>query len=244
MCTLPLTDQCRLSSPKRKEYFMFDPAFPERLKVAGYNRLLEFIQDMFREYAQAGLTKRSDKEFAISGLLQRMKDAIRSECVHGTFRCFLSRLLLWRVSDTITDNEEAYSGDTEHQLPSWSWMSHDHIEFFSQEKMIDVPEEANYFDSKFKNQLHVRIFELRDCYMEEQGERHVLVRDDAQFIGEYWLDTHKKTQIQGCVVVGKTEDHWFVLLVTEVSRTQYRRFGVGRIKPYYISETSSIGVLV
>jgi hypothetical protein len=120
-------------------------------------------------------------------------------------------------------------------------MSHDHIEFFPKDETIDVPINANNFDSR---QLHVRIFELQDCYVEEQGERHVLVRDDSQFIGEFWLDTHEKTQIQDCIVVGKSEDNWFVLLVTEIGRERYKRFGVGRIKPYYISKTSSNGVLV
>jgi hypothetical protein len=125
-------------------------------------------------------------------------------------------------------------------------MSHNHIEFFPEQEFIDALINANSFDSE--SQLHVRIFELelRDCYMEER-ERHVLrIRDDGEFIREFWLDTHKKTQIQGCIVVGKSQkdDDWFILLVTEIPRKRYKRFGVGRINQHYISETSSDEVLV
>jgi hypothetical protein len=197
---------------------------------------------MFKTYAQAGLTQLSDKEVAISGLLQRIQRVLRSKHVHGIFRCFLSKLLLWRVSDT-TKNRAACSGDTEHGLPSWSWMSHDHIEFFPKED-IHVPANANEFGSN--GQLHVQIFRLHDWVTEqEQGERHVILRDDAQEIGEFWFDMQTKPQSDHCVVVGKSEENtWFVVLVTEIGEKRYKRFGIGRIEPQYISETASDGVLV
>jgi hypothetical protein len=225
---------------------MLDPKFPERLTSIGYQRTLEFIQHMFEGYAQAGLTKRSDKKVAISGLLQRMQDVIGSKCVHGTFHCFLSRLLLWQVSDTITNNEAACSGDTKHPLPSWSWMSHDHIQFFTEER-LKVPVDANRFDTD--GQLHVQIFQLHDSGIEEeeQGERHVLLRHDTQEVGQFWFDTHEKTQIRDCVVVGKSpRDMWFILLVMDIGEKRYKRFGVGNIKPrdFYISKTHFSGVLV
>jgi hypothetical protein len=243
------TDQCLTSSPKRKEYYILDPEFPKRLTVSGYPSTLEFIQHMFEEYAQAGLTKRSDKEAAISGLLQRMQDIMDPKGVHGIFHCFLSRLLLWRVSDT-TDNPIACSGDTEHQLPSWSWMSLDHIQFFPEED-IQVPVGINKINSE--GELHVRIFELRDYNLDEQGEQSVLSRDNAKKIGKFWFDTHDQTQIQNCVVVGKCTERrsfwksdevmWYILLVTEEREKRYKRVGVRKIRPDYISD-AAFGVLV
>jgi len=182
----------------QKEYFILDPAFLKRLTRSGYTRTLEFIHHMFKEYAQAGLSKQSDKEVALSGLLRRMQNTIDSKCVYGTFRCFLSRLLLWRVSNRM-ENEIACTGDNENQLPSWSWMSHDHIEFFPEEEDIQVPIDISSFDCD--NQLHVQIFELRNDHVKEQGEYHMVLRDDA---GEFWFDSHQKTQIHNCVVVGKS----------------------------------------
>jgi hypothetical protein len=56
----------------------------------------------------------------------------------------------------------------------------------------------------------------------------------AQEIGQFWFDTHDKTQIQECVVVGKgKEDTWFVLLVAAIGEKRYKRFGLGKVKPRY-----------
>jgi hypothetical protein len=237
---LPLTDQYQPLSPIRKEFFILDPVFPQRLARSGYERTLEFIQHMFEEYAQAGLSKRSDKEVAISGLLQRMQATLKSECIHGTFLCFLSRLLLWRVTNT-NDPNSACLPDKEQKIPSWSWLSQDYIQFFPEEE-IDVPEGLNSFNSKA--QLDVLIFELQDFHMEEQGERHVLLHNDAQQIGEFWLDSHGKTQVQNCVIIGKSKYRlWFVLLVMKIGSKRYKRFGVGKIQRHYISNTSFKGVL-
>jgi hypothetical protein len=238
-----------LFSPQRKDYFILDPAFPKRLTKSAYSRTLEFIQHMFVQYAQAGLSRRSDKKVAISGLLQRMQEALSSECVYGTFACFRSHLLLWRVPD-VTDHGTAGAGNTKDPLPSWSWMSHDHIEFFLKE-MIEVPSGAVSFN---KQQLHVWIFELQNCDMEDQGERRVLLYDgrqelrDDQEVGEFWFDdTPAKFGIQHCVVIGKSVsnmDAWFVLLVSAVDKERYKRIGVGRVQPLYISDGFVKGVLI
>jgi hypothetical protein len=195
---------------------------------------------MFKEYAEAGLSKRSDKEVAISGLLRRIESTLGS-CVHGIFSCFLSRLLLWRVSNT-TRNATDDSGDI--KLPSWSWMSHDHIQFFPEEHIL-VPEGTNSFNLEL--QLQVRIFELRNYpIVEECSERHLVWRNNTQEIGNFWLDTHEKTQIQYCVIVGKSqsEEIVFILLATEIGEKRYKRFGVGNIKAHYVTDLSIEGVLM
>jgi hypothetical protein len=243
---------------------------------------------MFERYARAGLSYRKDKERAISGLLQQIETTIRAPCVYGTFSCFLSRLLLWRVLAPNNDLpfgqiEETSDGQcSKYELPSWSWLSHDHIKFLPKEN-IQVSKDTISFGSD--QQLNARIFNLEDCHMKENGERHVLLYDDDQEIGEIWFDEDTQARTEDCVVLGRRhkplawkwqedeeeeeeeeeeedeedeeeeeeeedeeegeeEEYWYILLVSATHVNKYRRDGVGRIKPQYISRTSVEGVLV
>ncbi|KAF7510193.1 hypothetical protein GJ744_007092 [Endocarpon pusillum] len=196
---------------------------------------------MFKKYAQAGLSKRSDKEVAILGLLERIQHILDSEYVYGTFSCFLSRLLLWRVS-SITRNAADDSEDV--NLPSWSWMSHDHIDFFPEESIL-VPVGINKFHLK---QLQVEVFELLGPLVEvEHNEGHLAWHEDGEEAGTFWFDTHEKTPIRNCVVVGRSKSEhnmvFFVLLVTGTDENRYKRFGVGQVKPKIISKLSIEGIL-
>jgi hypothetical protein len=237
-----LANNFHISSPKRKDYYILDPAFPDRLKESGYTRTIEFILHMFKKYAQAGLSKRSDKEVAILGLLERIQHVLDSEYVYGTFSCFLSRLLLWRVSST-TQNAADDSEDV--NLPSWSWMSHDHIDFFPEERIL-VPVGINKF---YLKKLQVEVFELLGPLVEvEHSERHLAWREDGEEAGTFWFDTHEKTPVRNCVIVGRSESEHnmvvFVLLVTAADENRYKRFGVGQVKPKIISKLSIEGIIV
>jgi hypothetical protein len=163
--------------------FILDPQFPRRLTTSGYISTIDFTQFLFREYAQAGLTKESDREVAISSLLWRMERALRTTCSYGVFDCFLSRLLLWRVPDKV-DNNTASSGNAEHQLPSWSWMTHNQIEFFT-----DTQHEIGFSSG----QLHVQIRALQNCWMEQQENRLIFLDHDTNSMGELWFDTQANT---------------------------------------------------
>lgn len=244
-----------MCSSRDKEYFILDPKFPERLMSSGYKRTLGFIQDMFERYARAGLSYRKDKERAISGLLQQIETTIRFPCVYGTFSCFLSRLLLWRVLALNNDipfgqiEETSDSQGSKYELPSWSWLSHDHIQFLP-EGDIEVSKDAISFGSE--QQLNARIFSLEDR-VKEVEERHILLGDDDQEIGEIWFDRHAQVPIRDYVVLGRDkkawiqqdyEEYWYVLLVSGTHGNKYHRCGVGRIKPRHVSTTSIHGVLV
>jgi hypothetical protein len=246
----------RICSPATKEYYILDPKFPNRLTISGYRRTLDFIQDMIERYARAGLSYRKDKERAISGLLGQIETTINSQCVHGTFSCFLSRLLLWRVlapnNDIpfVPDNERYDGGGSKYELPSWSWMSHDYIKFLP-EGPIEVSTDTISFGSE--QQLNARIFKLQDCDMKEDEQQHMLLYDDDREVGEIWVDGHAQAQIEDCVVLGRNEkrwgqedheEYWYVLLVLTTHENKYRRYGVGRIQPQYVSRTSVMGVLV
>src|SRR5436853_3200527 len=92
-------------SPPGREHFLIDPEFPSRLQYSGYTPTIDFIQFFFEKYAQSGLTEKSDRVVAISGLVKRMEGVFQTKCRYGVFEAFLSRLLLWRRRDKTDGNE-------------------------------------------------------------------------------------------------------------------------------------------
>jgi hypothetical protein len=251
VCDPPVANTVNYS-PRTNEYFILDSKFPDRLTKSGYRRTIQFICYIFEHYAKAGLTEKSDKEVAISGLLQRIKRSIGSKYVYGTFNCFLCRLLLWRVLDA-ADEGVAGPGNVKSIIPSWSWMSHDNIKFIP-EGDIAVPRTAVSFGSDQK--LQGWVFKLRDCEAREDEERHVQLYDNGQRAGEIWFDEHVQ-EVQDCVVLGRTERWywddekaaknmywWHILLVSAKSGNQYSRLGVGKIKQQYVLNAFTEGILV
>lgn len=238
-------------SPFTNEYFILDSKFPDRLTRSGYERTIRFIQYIFEQYAKAGLTEKSDKEVAISGLLQRIERSIGSKYVYGTFSCFLCRLLLWRVLDA-ADEGVAGPGNVKSTIPLWSWMSHDSIKFI-QAGNIEVSRTAVSFGSDQK--LQGWVFKLQDCKTQEDGERHMRLHDNGQEVGEVWFDAHVR-EVQDCVVLGREQippwddeeaaknKHWYILLVSAKSGNQYSRLGVGMIQQQYVLNTFTKGILV
>jgi hypothetical protein len=119
------------------------------------------------------------------------------------------------------------------------------------EGRIEVSKDAISFGSE--QQLNARIFQLEECHMKENGEQHMLLYDEDQEMGEIWFDGDVQISIRACVVLGRDENpedeqdfqqHWYVLLVSADDRDRYRRDGVARIKPQYVSTASVHGVLV
>ena len=238
-------------SPRTNEYFILDSKFPERLTRSGYERTIGFIQYIFEQYAKAGLTEKSDKEVAISGLLQRIERSIRSKYVYGTFNCFLCRLLLWRVLDA-ADEGVAGPSNVKSTIPSWSWMSHDSIKFIP-EGDIEVSRTVVSFRSDQK--LQGWVFKLRDCEAREDEERHVHLYDNGRGVGEIWFDAHVR-EVQDCVVLGREKrlygddaeaaknKYWYILLVSAKSGNHYSRLGVGMIKQQFVLNVFTEGILV
>ena len=221
-----------------------DSAFPDRLLLGGYRRTIEFVQYLFSEYAQAGLTCRSDKEVALLGLLQRMQTVLRSEYFYGVFDCFASRLLLWRIEGT-TEYETASALKSVQQLPSWSWMSHDHIKFFPEED-IDVLVRRGSIDSN--RRLQIGIFDLFNSQEKQEDDQHIyLQNDNVQTIGELWFDRPGETYFKSCAVIGRSiqqNELLFVLVVMEIDTKRYRRLGAGWIKSRFVSNVYIDGIVV
>ncbi|OAP60250.1 hypothetical protein AYL99_05252 [Fonsecaea erecta] len=223
-------DLTTLRSPNRREYFLLDPAFPKYLTRAGYYRTIEFIQSLFSQYASAGLTNESDRSIAIMGLLDRIKKVLSSDYEHGTFRIFLARLLLWRVTeqrDTATDH-----------LPTWSWLTHNQVKFFP-EGSIEVPTSDILRFGVFKHQLHAQI---RELHVPED------FRSEGREKGELWLDSQHGTPPQYCTVAGilrsNPRSHCCILLTYHADDDRYRRVGACVVPSQYISQAYKEGIIV
>jgi hypothetical protein len=236
------------------QYFILDPAFPERLTRSGYYRTLDFIERLFEDYAQAGLSRRSDKEVAISGLLQRIGTALNSQFVYGVFECIRWPLILWRALDSM-NNEAVSASMAAVKLPSWSWMSYDHIEFLDTGEM-DIAQDTIRFGIE-KQQLDVYIFDVQDCSMAPRSDLQILVNSSDEEIQKVWFDSNERIETPGCVIVARRrrkndflydlvrdKKEVFVLFVVAEGQGQYRRVGVGEISLQYISQSSVRGVLV
>jgi hypothetical protein len=230
------------SIARGQDYFILDPRFPLRLYASGYMTTLHFVQDLFIQYAQAGLTDESDRETAISGLLQRMDRSLISKHNYGIFECFMSRLLLWRVSGNVagstenTGTEAANTGTVKHRLPSWSWMTHNQIEFFPAEKIKILPKSIKFGSG---SELLVPIWHLRDHKVMQRGRQHFLQDNDNHDVGELWFDGQSSATVEDCVVIGlqqgkqgrlQTDDMCFLLLVSKEYDGHYRRTGAGKVK--------------
>jgi len=226
----------------RTEFFVLDHKFPDRLENSGYWSTIMFVQSLFKKYAQAGLSKESDREIAISGLLQRMQHALKSECRYGIFECLLSRLLLWRVSGNV-DGRTVYAGTVDHQLPSWSWMTRNRIEFFPDEKIRILERGGIRFGSG--RELFAQIRRLQNCKIKQRGSQHVIKDNDNHDVGELWFDRPASTAAGDCVVVGMQDpDNCLILLVSKAYDYHHRRVGAGQIKACCLSKDPWEGTIV
>jgi hypothetical protein len=171
-----------------------------------------------------------------------MTNALASECRYGVFKRFRYRLLLWRVLKA-SDGIRGITGNGEDRLPSWSWMTHNQIEFFP-EGQISVPKSGGI---KFGSGHHLYspVRRLQDCKIEQEGGRHMILDNERKDVGELWFDGITITQTDNCAIVGlQGDDVYFIALVVESSNNYYQRVGTGMIKARYISEHSSAGALV
>jgi hypothetical protein len=108
-------------SPKRKQYFLLDPIFPERLLEAGTGRTVEFLNSLFEGYSKRGLTQPTDRITAIFGLKSRIESTLGCEGRCGILKPFLHRNLLWQRHGTEKMERIGYDNL---KVPSWSWMAY------------------------------------------------------------------------------------------------------------------------
>jgi hypothetical protein len=238
---LILTSNLGLSL-QREDFFILDPRFPDRLRTSGYLSTGRFVQDLFTKYAEAGLSKESDREIAISGLLQRMDHAFSCEHRYGIFECFLSRLLLWHLLNNVAGSR-ANTTIEDQRFPSWSWMAHNGIKFFPAEGKIEIRPRSIKFGSG--SELLVPIRHLRDWKIEQRRSQHIIQDNDNNDVGELWFDGQASTTAEDCVIIGtQGRDKCFILILSKINDNHHRRIGAGEIRAHCLSNDHRKGMVV
>lgn len=216
---------------------------------SGYSRTVDFVQYLFKRYAQLGLSEKSDRAFAISGLMERMGEVFRTENKFGIFATLRFRLLLWR---RLVETNSSTPDITYHQhVPSWSWMTYSGIDFLEIGTLY-VPGNGFRFHPVQQKALCVQVMEFPDCSLRSSGGKYDIM-DADNVVGLLWFDANTETDnpFLYCAVVGTeanegqdSERKCFILVLENISTgNSYRRIGVGEIKAHYVFEMSWEGKL-
>lgn len=234
-------------SPPGRQYFALDPNFPRRLMASGHNRTVDFVQFLFKKYSKCSLSNESDRDTAISGLVERIKSALDTEGRYGVFRCFFSRLLLWKRPDEEKTDPIVYKG---RKVPSWSWMAYNGgIDFVSDAPLM-VPDSNDLQFDTDQEALIVKIRHFKHCRLEQKEKEHAIFAEAGR-VGSLWFDMEANNQFKYCVVIGMRKDKeedpqktYYILAVLKESQDKlYTRLGVGEVKARYISQESDTGKL-
>ena len=232
-------------SPPGRQYFILDPNFPERLRASGYSRTVDFIQFLFKKYSKCSLSYDSDRDTAISGLVKRIESALDTEGRYGVFRCFFSRLLLWKRDNEEKTDSIVYVG---RMVPSWSWMAYNGgIDFISNSSIM-VPDSKDLRFDTNREALVVKIRQFENCQMGQEEKEYAIFADPGR-VGSLWFDIATKIEFRHCVVVGMRKDQkkdpqktYYILVVREKPR-EYKGLGVGEVEARYVSkEYERLGV--
>jgi hypothetical protein len=247
----PNTSAFMLSS-YRKKYFMLDPSFPQRLLHSGIERTIEFIQFLSTEYSRRGLTKKTDRCAAISGLESRIAQAKDCESRFGIFESFLHRSLLWQRSGE--RNMGRIDSETQ-SVPSWSWMAYSgsiqfmditfgNVEWVCSLRFNNKPSEHSESIKAWKPALVTDIGSLRRCNFERRGIGYVNLDLDGAQRGwiQYDMETHERLDAERCVVVGRAfresdyrKRKYYILVVSPTGvNDEYTRVGAGWILSGYV----------
>jgi hypothetical protein len=88
------------------------------LSEGGARSSFEFI---YTNFTNRELSKLKDRQYAVCGLEERLKELYKSEVTYGIVHCCLQSSLLWQRSggrlEDIKDEETK-------KIPSWSWMKY------------------------------------------------------------------------------------------------------------------------
>jgi len=237
----------KMKSSPRKNFFLLDPSFPNRLLESGRGRTAEFIHFLFQDYSSRGITEPTDRRVAATGLEARIAGALDCNSKYGIFKKHLHRNLLWQTSDKQTERI-AYTNNQE--VPSWSWMACSGGVEFVEVKIGSVSwVKALAFDTKCDPAaLIADVGKLLGCTIESEGDRCIVLdistNNEAGWI-RYDIESDAEGSENHCVVVGKTEDNnaaqqYYVLVVVPTGKDgEYRRVGVGKVGTGCVERSAS-----
>jgi hypothetical protein len=236
-----------------KKYFMLDPN----------ERTIDFIQFLSTEYSRRGLTVKTDRSTAISGLESRIAQAKKCETRFGIFELFLHRPLLWQRTGKRDTDRIDYGAQI---VPSWSWMAYNgsikfmDIPFHSVEWVRSLRFNKRYkyrrFNEKWKPALVTDMSSFRTCNFERRTTDYaILDLYDAAERGcvQYDMETHERLDSERCVVIGRicyssdTRERrkYYILVVRPTGmKNEYTRVGAGWIQGDYVARQDLEGLIV
>lgn len=231
---------------------MVDSVFPSRLMGSSPQFVLEFIKLLFEDYSKRGLTVKTDRSVAISGLESRIARARRCHSRHGIFEDYLHRNLLWQRLGPEMIKRIAY--DTE-SVPSWSWMAYDggiqfmDIPFFGVDWNTALKFNGRYIPGLLRTAKDALVTDLgvfQNCDLKQRDTSCAILDANKAERGciLYDVEVNEDLHAQGCVVVGRQfsrysflpiETKYWILVVRSTGVDgDYKRIGVGWVQTDYV----------
>jgi hypothetical protein len=242
-----------LLSSDRVNYFTFDPNFPNRLIHSDPALVMVFVHRFYEDYSRRGLTEKTDRSVAISGLVTRMAGALKCQSRYGIFDIYLHETLLWQACD----NKMARIKYPGRDVPSWSWMAYTGgIQFMA--IAWDVVEWAENlrFDDERKLALCGDVGKFQRCTTKPDKRRHAILGFGGVERGWIQYDVEEESEDISkvrCVVIGSHEEAghaskvwmYYILVVRLTSVDgEYERVGSGTIhKDYVVRERPNMRIV-
>ncbi|KAF2176642.1 hypothetical protein K469DRAFT_444153, partial [Zopfia rhizophila CBS 207.26] len=108
-----------------------DLKFPKTFNDSSEPVKIDLFQTLFAKYSRLGLTKCTDRSVAISGLEKRLADTFRTQGMHGVFKGYLHRSILWERSEDTRMKQILYA--TDRRIPYEGTITYEPIPFGSVE---------------------------------------------------------------------------------------------------------------
>ncbi|EYB26011.1 hypothetical protein FG05_02152 [Fusarium graminearum] len=236
--------------------FLADPNFPRLMMKADKGAKILGYQDLYRRYSKLGLTRDTDRPWAINGLQERIIAALQVQGGFGVFfedsdtgrrRGLLRRSLLWRRADETKELSRIQfcPSPSDTRVPSWSWMAYTgSIEYISAEFGGTEWEtvQTQWDSDSNKTDDSVLIAEAFDYTISDENSTasdndSTLTFDSSSGLSE---------GVTKCVVLGKQKGtqqdqekiHYVLLVRTKPNLGQaiYERVGAGRLRGKWIGE--------
>lgn len=231
---------------------MSDPYFPSELVVMGTFQTWHFIRSLLKDYSQRKLGNPSDRQYAVSGLEERIAHVLKCGSSYGVFEKYLHRNLLWYPASRNSTRTECISVNDD--IPSWSWMAfsggiefvkipfgvtnwikHDHLQFNKECNSVVAASLGEIINCATRH--------CENCTARLCEKRHVLVGAGGErgWV-RYDLGAEEGSNTIQCVVIGSetakdtSPGQYCILLVRPTSTEgQYKRVGVGKVESGWVA---------
>ena len=230
----------------------------------------DFLQNVWspivESYSMGGLTKFSDKCFALSGIADEAQSLFGGTYIAGLWRENFEAQLLWYIHPSRNNVTAAasYKRPTTYVAPSWSWLSVDgpislelreipHI-FLEVINIETAPSNNNPFGTIKSGRIQARGWLSAVTWKQEEAQTHEgklrsICGHLCKKTGLVAMDTAVDTEKVFCLPVGSDKGgneggneglvYGLVLAQTGDKDHEYRRLGIFRLNKYGIGREES-----